>query len=244
MKREEEPCRGINGEKCTSHYIQNKRYHLCSNCVYKKKHGGKSKQQVAIEKQKEKRVNLQSNKAVGSLLKELLTPIDTESINKWDAQEAIFLANRKAQDNITETEDAGEKKFRESLEKKKTKYKGVRKISSNQAEINRLYILTCKDIDYIREKVCSGCLRYQGGNVKLSHSHLISRQDAKRIGKPELIYETQNIVYHCMDFAGNVGCHKKWENPTLRDSLKDYEENMKVIKKLAPELYQKYVVQK
>ena len=151
----------------------------------------------------------------------------------------MFKANKEAQDKITDDEDEGEAKFRKSLDRKVKK--SVRKVSKEQAEINRKYALVCADIDYTREPVCTGCLRYQGGNIKLSHSHLISRSDAKAIGRPELITNPLNIQLHCLDFAGNIGCHNKWANPTLRSQLKDYESNMEFIKNEVPEMYQKYL---
>lgn len=127
---------------------------------------------------------------------------------------------------------------------RKKKTKPIKSISKKQSVIETKYRNVLREIDENREKICSGCGRYQGGDVRLSHSHIISRADCKRIGKPQLIYHPENITYHCMDFGFNQGCHSKWENPTKRHLLLDYWDNLHKIKKLAPELYNKYRVDK
>ena len=46
---------GIACKECgKSHHIQNKTLHLCSQCVYKRNHNGKTEFEVRVEKQKEK----------------------------------------------------------------------------------------------------------------------------------------------------------------------------------------------
>lgn len=135
--------------------------------------------------------------------------------------------------------------IKDSLQKKKDYNKArlipMNKRSDKEVIIQQKYALALMDIDYIREKVCSGCLRYQGGDVRLSHSHIISRADCKAIGKPELIYDPDNIAYHCLDFGEHKGCHPKWENKTKRYFLTDYGWNIIYIRKVAPELYEKYL---
>lgn len=128
----------------------------------------------------------------------------------------------------------------EPSNKKIESKKPIKKLSGKQAVIQAKYILAVADMDYTQEKVCSGCLRYQGGEIKLSHSHIISRQDCHNIGKPELIYEPENITYHCMDFGNHKGCHSKWESTTNRSLLLDYSKNIEVVRKFAPELLTKY----
>ena len=123
---------------------------------------------------------------------------------------------------------------------KRSKKEPIKKLSGKQAVIQAKYILTIADMDYTHEKVCSGCLRYQGGEIKLSHSHIISRQDCHNIGKPELIYEPENITYHCMDFGNHRGCHSKWESATNRHTLLDYLKNIEIVRKFASELLTKY----
>ena len=114
-------------------------------------------------------------------------------------------------------------------------------MSNEQAIIERLYKLCIADIDYTREPVCSGCLRYQGGDIKLSHSHIISRKECKEIGKPELTYDPDNIQFHCLDFGEHKGCHLQWENPKKRIELLDFDNNMQYIYKHSKELYLKYI---
>jgi len=56
VKYEEEPC------ACGNHYIQNRTKWLCSDCVYKRNHGGKARREVALEKEKEKQINFKNKK--------------------------------------------------------------------------------------------------------------------------------------------------------------------------------------
>jgi len=49
MGNENKKCKG-----CGSIYIQNKRLQLCSECVYKKNHSGKSRKEVYIERKENK----------------------------------------------------------------------------------------------------------------------------------------------------------------------------------------------
>lgn len=123
--------------------------------------------------------------------------------------------------------------------KKKKSYKI--KITQKQININSEYIKTCIEIDNEREPICTGCGRYQSGDIKLSHSHIISREDCKRIGKTELIYDKNNITFHCMDFGEHIGCHRKWENPVRRVLLKDFERNLLYIKSISEELFKKII---
>lgn len=268
MIKSTEPCRG---EGCSSHYIQNKKYHLCSKCVFKKNHGSKEQGEVYNERSKQR---FESKEEWSSKPEKrspyhikLKGPIQFVEIDSKVIKpnhdflieiDEVSKRNQILQDNIQEHDDEAERKFFEKeklkskrllrdgntangrLYKVKKKQKSIKKLSPKQAEIEHKYKLVCIDMDYVEEKVCSGCLRYQGGDIKLSHSHIISRKECKEIGKPELIYERENIVYHCMDFGENEGCHRLWENPKRRHILEDYEKNLKVIKKFAPELLNKY----
>ena len=176
-------------------FIQNKKYGLCGECVYKKNHKGKSRQEVQMEKQKMKwnMVNIK----IGGVTVEEKYEIDGEAQKNIDNQN---IAERKA----IEEEGVGrllignntsiviiDDDFPRNISKEKInnyyeqtikKRIGVKKskpkqISTKQAEINKLYKLTCIDMDHVTEPVCTGCLKYQGGDIKLSHSHIISRED-------------------------------------------------------------------
>jgi len=77
---------------------------------------------------------------------------------------------------------------------------------------------------------CWGCGK--GGTIE--HHHIISRQDMKKIGKPHLLTDPENIIPLCPD------CHYKWHNGTVED-----KKNMICIgvildyyKKEAPVLYE------
>ena len=225
------PCKGKGGA-CNSLYIQNKKYHLCADCVYEKNHGGKSRQQVQMEKQKVKH----SQPIIGDDEEGRMNAIKQAQVTDFDEGEVRF-------GQMLEKQVRGEqlKSYLKTTSAPKVK-KPIIKVSSKQSFIDREYKKTCIEMDYTEEKVCSGCLRHQGGDIKLSHSHVISRQDCHNIGKPELIYDRENLRYHCMNFGHNKGCHSKWENPTQRTTLDDYQRNIKYIERVAPELLTKYKV--
>ena len=217
------------GENCNSNHIQNKKYNLCGDCVFKKSHKGKSKQEVYIERAKKKTINIKPYK------------FD----NLWVDEEAQKnIQNQDEAERIKkEIEGFGKlPKYKDDSIKlsKQKKRKSINKVSSKQIEINKLYKLTCIDMDHITEPVCTGCLKYQGGDIKLSHSHIISRADCHALGRPELIYDRNNITYHCMDFGDHKGCHLKHESIKNRKSLLDYEKNMNYIKSIDKEVYYRY----
>jgi len=239
-------------------FIQNKKHGLCGECVYKKNHGGKSRQEVQIEKQ---RIKFEG--------KNLLFP------SKYTIKSSGFSIDEEAQKNIQNQNIAEQKAIEEEglsrflsdkdqlskamepiwvggdpkpgMKLKPTDYlytppkkKKPKQVSKKQAEINHFYKLACIDMDYTTEPVCTGCLKYQGGDIKLSHSHIISREDCKRIGREDLIYSRDNLTYHCLDWNERFGCHRKWENPKQRTSLDDYQKNIEYIKSISKELYLKY----
>lgn len=260
-------CSGLN---CNNTHIQNKKYNLCGDCVFKKSHGGKSKQEVYQErankkpkkvyqfkiKEKDKQ-DLEKALTAGPILGKKPKYLDDPRY----VQDEVSKQNEINQ-NLAELEERRrlgkdfnleafiegcrgmtiEEEYRSRSNKKKKKQKSIKQVSEKQAPIEKAYRLTCIDMDHTTEPFCTGCGKYQGGDIKLSHSHLISRADCKRIGKPELISERENLKYHCIDFGTNKGCHGKWENPVERQTLLDYEENIKIIEKLAPEILVKYKV--
>ena len=85
-----------------------------------------------------------------------------------------------------------------------------------------------KEIDSERECVCFGCGR---GDKPLSHSHTISRKKCKEIGKPELIYDKDNIELEC--FGDNHSCHYIWEHGTIeqKEKLLNFAKKMKYVRK-------------
>lgn len=121
---------------------------------------------------------------------------------------------------------------------KKTIKKPIR-ITKQQSEINIKYIETCKKIDSTRDQVCSGC----GYNQALSHSHIISRDDCRKMGRLDLIYDENNITFHCMDMGEHIGCHRLWETKVIQvmGKLKDFKKNMDYIKSINMELYARIV---
>lgn len=259
MFKSEESCRG--GD-CNSLYIQNKKYHLCSKCVYKKSHNGKSQQEMQMEKQKEKIALFNhsvKDKQVKGFKHELdynnegklvgVSIVQDEESLKNEINQNIAEELEKAADQITEyralitPKEVDITKYKES----KTfqgfgfnKKKPIKKLSPKKAEIKKQLTLVYKEMDYITEPVCTGCDRYQGGDIKLSHSHIISQKECEEIGRPDLITNIDNLTYHCMSFAGNKGCHLIWENPKRRSELKDYQKNMRFIKLASIDLWNKY----
>ena len=205
------------GEDCDSYYIQNKKKHLCSACVFKSTHNGKSQQEVYQERSKVK------------------TQAHLSAEEKQETHNRAMLDSNFGEITEEGLIDEGEKKFASKLSRKP-----IKQISNSELVISRLYKIAITNIDYTREFVCTGCLRYQGGDIKLSHSHIISRADCKRIGREDLISNEDNITFHCMSFGENKGCHEKWENPAKRKELNDYKNNINFIKIISEELYLKY----
>lgn len=245
-------------------FIQNKKHGLCGECVYKKNHGGKSRQEVYKERSDKKAFDHISNAMkVGTTYKSEIKSGD-EVVNEFNKNVRNWLGDEEGKKNELNQNIAEQKaieeeglnrflignntsivtidspilnKFKKRVGIKRSKPKQV---SKKQAEINHFYKLACIDMDYTTEPVCTGCLRYQGGEIKLSHSHIISREDCKRIGREDLIYARENLTYHCMTFGNNKGCHRKWENSKQRTSLDDYQKNIEYIKSISKELYLKY----
>lgn len=247
------------GSNCNSIHIQNKKYNLCGECVFKKAHGGKSKQEVYQERadKKPKKVYQFKNKQISQPtqielnikagLKGMYLQDEVSRQNEINQNLAELEARRdaKARGEEFDLEEFSllnyEGRMNEEIKSsKKKKQKSIKQVSEKQAPIERAYRLTCIDMDHTTEPFCTGCGKYQGGDIKLSHSHLISRADCKRIGRPDLISERENLTYHCIDFGMNRGCHGKWENPSERNTLLDYQDNIKYIESVSPEMYLKY----
>ena len=89
------------------------------------------------------------------------------------------------------------------------------KQSSKQSGIDYQLRKTYVDIDNEREPVCEGCGR---GDKPLSHSHTISRNRCKQIGKSELIYDKNNIEIEC--FGTSTSCHDIWEGAAMKYKMK------------------------
>lgn len=123
------------------------------------------------------------------------------------------------------------------------KQKKLNPVSFKMAEVKMKYAEMCREMDNDRRlpKVCSGCGKPYI-EVKLSHSHLISRQDCHNLGRMDLIYDRRNVVYHCMSIGEHVGCHEKWESKR-RIELFDYQKNIEFISSIDSKLYFKYRVE-
>lgn len=126
---------------------------------------------------------------------------------------------------------------------RKKQKKTIKHISEPQELINIKYYEMLKIFDAETPKVCAGCGKHEG-TVVLSHSHIISRNDCKGYGMPELIYSKNNIQYLCLSIGDNhIGCHEKWENKKYRRQLNCYQDNINYISQINSKLYFKYKVE-
>lgn len=113
----------------------------------------------------------------------------------------------------------------------------INQVSKQQQTLLREYAKTCKVIDRDRPMICESCGRPQGGEIQLSHSHLISRDYCVKYNRLDLYVDPNNIKLQCKDWGGHIGCHTKWESNRLRPLMPDYEPNMAYIKMEIPEVY-------
>lgn len=104
----------------------------------------------------------------------------------------------------------------------------------SQATIDYRLKLAYQKIDSEREPVCQGCGR---GDKPLSHSHTISRKRCKDLGKPELIYDVNNIELEC--FGSSADCHYIWENTSVENRMKlnNFDRKLEYIRLHDPERY-------
>lgn len=239
MFKSDIPCKG---EGCNSIYIQNKKYHLCSNCVFKMNHGGKNQQEVYSERSRVKlkeRIEESASVIISNFGKPKI-----KLISGLSEEEQNVINQNKAEEEAKKDlliEEEGQKLFEQKILKQQQKktQPPIRK-SKKQIIIDSKLRLVYQDMDYTEEKVCSGCNRYQGGDIVLSHSHIISQKECKQIGREDLITDKVNLTYHCMDYGENTGCHRKWESPIERITLADYQKNIEFIKTVDEGLYLRY----
>lgn len=253
-------------------FLQNKKGQ-CGECVFKKNHGGKSRQEVYQERQEKKvikKYNIQPGIISPAISPEKLAAFKKswqqqtgQIVDKDYHQDEESAKNERNQNQAEENEKQDQgfggvmpswkpdpktnpahhgassgKMTQEHRLPIKKKQKSIKKMTPEQAEIKRLYKIACDDMDYTSERVCSGCLKYQG-EVALSHSHIISQKDCKAIGRPELIYDRENLAYHCM--GSSDSCHLKHENPVQRKTLLDYKANAAYIKTIDVGLYNRFI---
>lgn len=162
---------------------------------------------------------------------------------KTFGQKSCLAKPKCIEDEMQRRKDIQQKRVEKIVSKPKTvkpikkyvfKRVEVKKRSSKQKLIDKDYIDTIQLIDSNTDPICTGCGRYQGGDIRLSHSHIISRADCKRIGRVDLISDKRNITFHCLDFGLHVGCHRKHEQ---RDqSLLDWESKLEFIRQICEEI--------
>ena len=125
-----------------------------------------------------------------------------------------------------------QKKYQESMRKVKNSNKIAQKSKkqsvkdSSYFDAKAEFVKEKKDND---EYFCSGC----GNPNTLSLSHLI-----RRSRRPDLVDVKENMALHCMvGLDGGEGCHQKWETMEGMVELDDFDDNMKIVRRLDPELY-------
>ncbi len=123
----------------------------------------------------------------------------------------------------------------------KKKRNRLKRVSIKQESINNKYRSMLSNFDRIVPKVCTGCGE-KHPVVKLSHSHIISRKHCHDLGRPDLIYNPDNVTFHCLSIGDHKGCHEKWESKVQRKELLDYEKNTEYIKSIDEQLYYRYTL--
>jgi hypothetical protein len=181
--------------------VANKFHKLCADHRYQQQNGGKTKQQVYMERAKGK-VVIKEQKTIAGL------------------------PDLKKQYSITKVSS-----------KPKCRCSDGSMVS--QVEIKRKTAETYDKIGQDRAKFCQGCGRW---DVPLSHSHIIPQARCKVLGKTELIWDKDNIHYHC--FNDSSSCHLKWEtgNPVELIKMLDLEENIFYLEKHDPEGLKKIMI--
>lgn len=116
------------------------------------------------------------------------------------------------------------------------KYKPPKRRTKAQERIEKKLQEIYRQMAQIRPRRCSGCGKQEGGNIKLSHSHLIPRSQRR-----DLICDPRNIKYHCLTIGYHRGCHEIWESVD-RVNLLDYEVNMQYIQLVDEGLYNKMLL--
>lgn len=103
----------------------------------------------------------------------------------------------------------------------KTTPSPIKKKSAKQRMIDAELTLVYAQINKEREQICTGC----GTRYNLTNSHLVPRSENRK-----LVTVKKNIKKHCSKREdGTEGCHQRWEDPTKRIHLMDYDENMGII---------------
>lgn len=108
----------------------------------------------------------------------------------------------------------------------------IKQKSDKQKQIDKDYAKVCQEIASERILRCAGC------NIPkrpLSYSHLIPRSLRR-----DLVACKENIAIHCLEWDGVMGCHNKWEDG-LWEGMKDLEENLKKVKELDINYYNKII---
>lgn len=110
--------------------------------------------------------------------------------------------------------------------------KPIKRFSAKREAVEKEYREVQQEIAHTRSQRCAGC--HKTGRP-LSYSHLIPRSL-----RSDLIACKENIAIHCLEWDGIMGCHEKWENG-LWEGMKDLEENLKAVKELDINYYNKII---
>ena len=131
-------------------------------------------------------------------------------------------------DAINEKQQKNSLKRSEVNRSNKIKQKSSKQsiIDKEYEKIKEDFISKLKDSDGY---YCKGC----GNPNNLSLSHLI-----RRSRDSSLTPVIENMTIHCLIRPdGSEGCHQRWETISKMWELQDFNDNMKMIRKIDPEYY-------
>jgi hypothetical protein len=137
-------------------------------------------------------------------------------------------------------------KSEDQIAKAKNRVKGINKQTSETAEIQKLYKEECdRRVDEV-DQVCTGC----GQRNHLSNSHIYPRSKCRATKRLHLIYEPNNLTYHCVAFslipgANGMGCHYIYEGANRKDLLVkmfDYEKNVAYLEEIDAKYAKKFKI--
>lgn len=206
----------------TLQLIQNKKLWLCAECVFKRNHDGKTREQVYRER----------SEAKGT----------TEKLFKKIQQRQERKKKEWGNSKMEHIKGKIKKASRIKQISNFDKYLCSDGTRISQAEIKFRLANAYDNIKHFRPPVCQGTGR---SDVPLSFSHTISQQRCKDLGKAELIIDPDNIEIEGFEERTSkpTAAHNIWEDGSLEQKVKllNFTRKLKYIKKHDNERYQKLI---
>lgn len=166
----------------------------------------------------------------------------THSLCHEHNQERLHGKNWK-EDKIKRYKPLSKKKLTEYKKHKKLKHNSIKQLSRSQSRINNDLKKVYAKINNERLPKCESCGAWHT-IFPLSHSHIISVDRCKKIGRLDLITDERNILLECFEppTSNPSRCHNKHELgfDTMKDSLK-FDYKIQFIKENDPEMYQEFL---